>query len=127
MTPSVAATDPGAATLAEIARHWRVCEDTAARIVETARLPDVSLNARRRHRWRDIWRLEGEPWVHPSDWAAYREPLLHPRDLPARDPHDRRERQWRRLVASGRMPSIRLSAGVRRVRACVFDRLASHV
>lgn len=127
MTPSTPTQDPGAATLAGIARHWRVCDDTASDIIAAARLPDVSLNGRARYRWRDIWRLEGEAWVHPADWAAFREPLLHPSDLPGRDPRKRKNRQWRRLVASGRMPSIRLSAGVRRVRACVFDRVEPHV
>jgi hypothetical protein len=127
MTLTALAQDPGAATLSEIARHWRVCEDTAGDIIAAARLPDVSLNARPRYRWRDVWRLEGEPWVHPVDWTAYRAPLLHPGDLPELDPHRRGGRQWRRLVASGRMPSIRLSPGVRRVRACVFERIAPHV
>jgi hypothetical protein len=127
MTPSAPMQDPGAATLAEVARHWRVCDDKAAEIIAAARIPNVSLNGRARYRWRDVWRLEGEPWVHPADWAVYREPLLHPGDLPERDPHARKGRQWRRLVASGRMPSIRLSEGVRRVRACVFDRIAPHV
>jgi hypothetical protein len=127
MTPTTPLQDSGAVTLSEIARHWRVCDDKAADIIAAARLPDVSLNGRARYRWRDVWRLEGEPWVHPADWVAYREPLLHPGDLPERDPHGRKGRQWRRIVGSGRMPSIRLSEGVRRVRACVFDRVAPHV
>jgi hypothetical protein len=118
---------PGTATVSELAAHWAVCEDTARKIIADARLCDVSIDGWARYRWTDIWRLEGEPWVHPADWAAYREPLLHPSDLPNRDPHARKNRQWRRLVASGRMPSIRLSERVRRIRPCVFDRVAPHV
>lgn len=105
--------DPGSASAAEIATHWAVTPATARRLLDAAGLPMIG-QGRRRHLWRDVWRLEGEPFVPPTDWAAFRAPLLRPGDLPAHDPQGRSARTLRRLVQAGRLPAIRLAPGLAR-------------
>jgi hypothetical protein len=118
--------DPGSALLREVRDHWQVSEETARAILRRHGIPTVG-EGRPRYRWRDIWRVEREPWVPPWDWPAFRAPLLCPTDLPALDPHGRSGRTFRRLLATGRIPSIELSPGIRRIRPQVFDQVIGHV
>ena len=114
--------DPGSATVRELCDHWQISEDTARSIVARHGLLPID-RGRQRYRWTDVWRVEGEGWVPSWDWPAYRTPLLRPTELPALDPHGRSDRTFRRLLAAGRIPSIVLSPGVRRVRPCLFERV----
>lgn len=118
---------PGTATVAELARHWVVSSPTVRAILEQAGLPDVAEGGWPKYRWDDVWRLEGAGFVPPCDWADFKAPMLGAGDLAAIDPRGRAARTWRRHVACGRLPSVRLSPGIRRVRACVFDVMVSRV
>jgi hypothetical protein len=82
---------------------------------------------RQRYRWIDISKIEREASLPAWQWPAHREPPRRPTDLPARDPRGRSDRTFRRLLASGAIPSILLSPGVRRVRASVFERVVGNV
>lgn len=115
--------DPGSAKVSEIAAHWAVSPATARAILRAAGLPDVGLGGWSRHRWRDIWALEGDPYVAPADWPDWRAQLLIPSHLHERDPRFS-PRSWRRHVAAGRVRSITLSGGIIRVRPVAFDAAA---
>lgn len=123
----VGSLDPGTIRVPALAVHWAVCETTARVIIAAANLPNVSLSGWSKHRWLDVWRLEGAGFVPPCDWAAFRARLIPVSELSGLDIEGRSARTWRRHVASGRMPSIRLSPDVRRVRECTFHSMAAHV
>jgi hypothetical protein len=112
--------NPGTATVAEIAEHWAVSPATARKILTKAGLTPVG-EGWQRYRWTDIWRIEGEVYVPPADWSDYKKPLLRPRDLPDRDPRDRSQRTFRRLVKADRLPGIRLRPTIVRFRERVVD------
>lgn len=118
--------EAGAATVSELARHWAVSAGTARAIVAEAGLTPVGAG-RRRYMWFDVWRLEGAPFVPPAEWPDYRAPLLRVPDLVHHDAYGRAARTLRRHVAAGRIPSIRLSAGVRRIRPREFELAQHHV
>lgn len=119
-------TDPGSATVRDLCDHWQVSEDTARVVLARHGIEPIG-PGRQRYRWVDIWKIEKEAWLPAWDWPAHREPLLRPTDLPALDPRGRSDRTFRRLLASGAIPSILLSPGVRRVRASVFERVIGNV
>jgi len=118
---------PGTATTSQLAVHWDVCPATARAIIERANLPDVSSSGRRRYRWEDVWRFEGAGVVPRCDWAEFKAPLLVASQLATHDPEGRAARTWRRHVKAGRMPSVRLADGVRKVRPCTFHAVAPYV
>lgn len=118
---------PGTATVSELAVHWSVCDATVRKILAAAGLRDVAQSGWPKYRWDDVWRLEGAGFVPPCDWADFRAPLLRVSELPGLDERGRAGRTWRRHVKTGRMPSIELAPGVRRVRECVFQRMSAHV
>lgn len=118
--------DPGLARLAQVRAHWAVCDDTARAILAAHGLAPAGPGVAR-YRWGDIWRIEGTPWAPADEWPALRAPLLPPADLPGLDPLGRSARTWRRHLATGALPSIRLSASVRRVRPEIFRRAVLHV
>lgn len=120
------ASDPGTALVSAIAAHWRVTEPTARRILKRAGLVPVG-EGWDRYRWTDVWRLEGASFVPPCDHADFQAPLLTAAELPGRDAEGRAPRTMRRYLKSGRLPAIRLSAGVVRIRACDFDAAISYV
>lgn len=120
------AIDPGTALVAEIARHWRVTPPTARRILGTAGLDPVG-DGWDRYRWTDVWRLEKAGHVPACDYADFRAPLLTPAELPERDARGRAPRTMRRDLKSGRLPAIRLSRTVVRIRACDFDATIPYV
>lgn len=119
-------TDPGSATVRDLRDHWQVSEDTARAVLSRHGIAPIA-PGRQRYRWVDIWMIEKEAWLPAWDWPAHRKPLLRPTDLPARDPRGRSSRTFRRLLASGAIPSILLSPGVRRVRPTVFERVVGNV
>ena len=120
------ATDPGTARVSQIAAHWRVTPPTARRILRGAGLAAVG-DGWERYRWVDLWRLEGAGYVPPCDYADFKAPLLTPAELPARDAEGRAARTMRRYLSTGRLPTIRLSASVVRIRACDFDAAIPYV
>jgi hypothetical protein len=121
------ARDPGTVSLSALAAHWGVCNATARTIIAACGLLDVSASGWPKYRWSDVWRLEGAGLVPPCDWADFRKPLLRASDLAALDTNERSARTWRRHVEAGRMPSIRLSDTVRRVRESTFLAMAPYV
>lgn len=116
----------GSALVSTIAEHWRVTPSTARAILACSAIAPVG-SGWNRYRWTDIWRLEGELYVPRCDWQDFRKPLLTTRELRERDPEARAERTFRRYISQRRIPSIRLSKGVVRVRECVFVRAVHHV
>jgi hypothetical protein len=121
------ARDSGTVGLRGLAIHWSVCKATARAITTAHGLPDVSASGWPKYRWSDIWRLEGAGLVPPCDWTDFRKPLLRASELAAIDSKERSARTWRRHVEAGRMPSIRLSDTVRRVRESTFLAMAPYV
>lgn len=119
--------EAGTVGLPALANHWSVCGATARAIIATQGLPDVSASGWPKYRWSDVWRLEGAGLVPPCDWADFRKPLLRASELAAIDSKERSARTWRRHVEVGRMPSIRLSDTVRRVRESTFLAMAPYV
>src|SRR6056297_2065511 len=119
--------DPGTVGLPKLAIHWSVCAATARAIISAQGLPDVSASGWPRYRWSDVWRLEGAGLVPPCDWADFQKPLLRASDLVGLDVKGRSARTWRRNVETSRMPSIRLSDTVRRVRESTFLAMAPYV
>ncbi len=71
----------GSALVSVIADHWRVSPPTARAILAQAGL-EPSGSGWARYLWQEIWRLEGEIFVPPRDWSAFREPLLKTSQLP---------------------------------------------
>jgi hypothetical protein len=112
--------DPGTAKTSKIAEHWDVCLPTARAVIKVAGLIPVS-GCPRKYHWSDIWRLEGEAHVPRGLWSAFKEPLLKVPHLPAFDEKDRSARTWRRHVECNRLPVIRLTDDISRVRKCVFE------
>ena len=102
------------ASLTAVAGHWAVHPDTARRLLRAQGAAPVG--GRRRWAWDDVWRAEGLARVHPMDRAALRRPLLTAEACAARDPLARSVRSWRRYLAEGRLPVVRLDPGIRRVR-----------
>jgi hypothetical protein len=117
--------DAGTATVAEIARHWAIAPATARRIVRTARLPDVG-QVRARYRWIDIWKIEGEVFVPPADYAEMRQPLLRIAELAALDPRPRpaSDRTMRRYARTGVLPdpsALKAAAAVLSISVAVVE------
>lgn len=119
--------DAGTVGLSMLAIHWSVCGATARAIIIAHGLPEVSASGWPKYRWSDVWRLEGAGLVPPCDWADFRKPLLRASDLTGLDVKGRSARTWRRNVETGRMPSIRLSNNVCRIRQCTFLAIAPYV
>jgi len=120
------ASDPGTALVAEIAGHWRITPPTARRILAAAGLNPVG-DGWERYRWTEIWRFEKAGFVPACDYADFKSPLLTPSELPERDARGRAPRTMRRYLKSGRLPAIRLSPTVVRIRACDFDAAIPYV
>ncbi len=111
--------DAGTAKISAIAIHWHVCEPTARRILRAAGVLPVATGPKK-YRWQDIWRLEGEVFVPPADWASFKAPLLTVAELPGLDPEYRKARTWRRYVEKDRLPVIRLPKDIARIRKSIF-------
>ncbi len=116
----------GTARVREIGEHWRVDPDTVRAIIAAHAVPPVGVGMHR-YRWSDIWRLEGISFAAPCDFAELRAPLMLTSELAALDPAGRSARTWRRLLAARRLPSIRLSPRLRRVRRAVFERMVNEL
>lgn len=114
----------GTAKVAIIAEHWHVSDATARNILNAAGLVPVNTGPIK-YSWSDIWLLEGEVHVPPDLWKPYKAKLLKVPDLPVEDDEKRSERAWRRYVEKKRLPVIRLSDTITRVRRCVFE-IAQH-
>ena len=121
------ARDAGTVGLRGLAIHWSLCEATARAIITAHGLPNVSASGWPKYRWSDVWRLAGAGLVPPCDWADFQKPLLRASDLVGLDVKGRSARTWRRNVETSRMPSIRLSDTVRRVRESTFLAMAPYV
>ena len=93
----------GIASLAAVARHWRVSPATAKEILHARGVQDTGLRKRPTFRRTDIWRIEGAPDVPEALWDKYWEPLLTPADLAERMP-DKDPRTIRRDLAAQRWP-----------------------
>ncbi|TNF12997.1 MAG: hypothetical protein EP320_10475 [Rhodobacteraceae bacterium] len=111
--------DAGTAKISAIAVHWHVSKPTARRILLAAGVLPVATGPKK-YRWQDIWRLEGEVYVPPADWASFKAPLLTVAELPGLDPEERKARTWRRYVEKDRLPVIRLSEDIARIRKSIF-------
>jgi hypothetical protein len=118
--------DPGTAKTSLIAQHWQVCLPTARAIIAKAGLIRVN-DSPKKYRWSDIWQLEGEAYVPPSLWTRFKEPLLTIPELPELDVDERSARTWRRHVEHNRLPVIRLTEDISRVRKCVFEKAQHYV
>ena len=111
--------EPLTETLARIARRWSVHSDTARRLlVASGAQPH---GGRRRWAWSDVWRAEGAGRVDPMDRGLMRRPLLSANECAERDPLERSARTWRRYLADGRLPVVRLAPNIRRARESDFD------
>lgn len=119
--------EAGSARVSRIADHWKVCENTARKIIGEGNLIPTKDSGWKRYLWQDIWRLEGEIIVKERFWKDFREPLLTPSELHKLDPEERSARTFRRYLERGVIPSIDLSPTVRRVRRCIFDIVIHHV
>lgn len=117
----------GNAKISQIACHWHVCDDTARAILRDAGLPDMSSGAVSKYSWEDIWRMEGDFYVPPHLYSAFRAPLLTAKDAAQRDPSERSERSWRRYFAAGELRIIRLTPNIVRIRECVLDEALRYV
>jgi hypothetical protein len=106
----------GTASTAEVARHWGVSPDTARGVLRAAGAREAQEAGWPRWLWDDVWRAEGLRAVSRHDWAELRRPLMNAAALAEADPRGRSERSWRRILQHGRLPVLRLSTGVRRVR-----------
>ena len=120
------ATEPGTARVSQIAAHWRVTPPTVRRVLRDAGLTPVG-DGWERYRWVDLWRLEGASFVPPCDYADFRAPLLTPAELPARDAEGRAARTMRRYLKAGKLPAIRLSPSIVRIRPSDFDAAIPYV
>lgn len=119
-------THPGSALVSTIAKHWNVSLPIAREIISTSGLAPIGAGWAR-YLWQDIWRFEQEVLVPRHLWTEFKAPLLKISELPEHDPESRALRTLRRHVEKGRIPSIRLSPNVVRVRACVFSIAIHHV
>ena len=99
-----------------VAAHWAVHPDTALALLRAAGVRPARARAPLRWRWEDVWRLEGDPLVHAADRALLRAPLLTAAMCAARDPLERTAHTWRRLIRAHRLPVVRLSPTLARVR-----------
>ncbi|UWQ20077.1 hypothetical protein [Jannaschia sp. W003] len=106
-------------TLSRIARHWAVHPDTARRLLRASGARPHG--GGRRWEWDDVWAVEGLSSVHPMDRTRLRAPLLTAADCAASDPLGRSPRTWRRHLAAGRLPTVALAPGLRRVRTGDFE------
>lgn len=111
--------DAGTAKISAIAVHWHVSAPTARRVLRAAGVMPVATSPKK-YRWQDIWRLEGEIYVPQADWADYKARLLKAGELPGLDPENRKARTWRRNVEKDRLPVIRLSKDIARIRKSMF-------
>ena len=108
-------------TTGEVARRWRVHPDTARAILRGQAVRPAK-GGRRPRWWVDhVIGIEGGP--RASDGSA-EEALLTAADCASGDPLGRSPRSWRRIMAGGRIPTVRLAPGITRVRANDFVALA---
>ena len=124
---SRASLHPSTLTTQALMAHWRVDDAAAIAILRAAGAAPIDPHARPyRWAWSDVWRCKGLAHVERLDWTAMKRPLLRTRDLGAMGAADVGEggsaRTWRRRLASGRVPSVRLSATLRRVRPADLGR-----
>ena len=124
---SRASLHPGTLTTQTLMAHWRVDDAAAIAILRAAGAAPIDPKARPfRWSWSDVWRCEGLAHVERLDWTHMKKPLLRTRDLVEMDAEDVGKggsaRTWRRRLASGRVPSVRLSATLRRVRPADLER-----
>jgi len=113
------AKEAGTAKISTIAIHWNVSESTARQVLSARGLLPV-VTGPQKYRWQDIWRLEGEVFVPTADWVSFRAPLLTVAELPELDLEERKARTWRRYVEKDRLPVIRLSKDIVRIRESIF-------
>ena len=108
-------------TTGEVARRWRVHPDTARAILRRQAVRPAK--GGRRPRWwvEDVRGIEGGP--RAGDGSA-EEVLLTAADCARGDPLGRSARSWRRIIAGGRIPTVRLAPGITRVRPNDFADLA---
>ena len=99
-----------------VAAHWAVHPDTALALLRAAGVRPARARAPLRWRWEDVWRLEGDPLVHAADRALLRAPLLTAAMCAQKDPLERTAHTWRRLIRAHRLPVVRLSPTLARVR-----------
>lgn len=116
MTQQIRQLSAGMASTAEVARHWGVSPDTAREVLRAAGAREAQESGWPRWLWDDVWRAEGLRAVSRHDWTDLRRPLMDAAALAEVDPRGRSERSWRRMLQHGRLPVVRLSTGVRRVR-----------
>ena len=124
---SRASLHPGTLTTRGVMAHWRVDDAAAIAILRAAGAAPIDPKARPfRWSWSDVWRCEGLAHVERLDWTRMKKPLLRTRDLVEMGAEDVGKggsaRTWRRRLALGRVPSVRLSATLRRVRPADFER-----
>lgn len=116
-------TDPGTATVTQIARHWGLTPSTVRKLLKRAGIVPVSTGPER-YRWRDIWALEGAGYVPPADEAEFRRPLLTPAEVGPLFPH-LKPRTIRNRASKGTLPAIRLGTDWR-FRECDMRKAAIH-
>ena len=107
--------------------HWREDDAAAIAILRAAGAAPIDPHARPyRWCWPNVWRCEGLAHVERLDWTRMKRPLLRTPDLATMGAADvgkgSSARTWRRRLASGRVPSVRLSATLRRVRPADLGR-----
>lgn len=103
----------------QLAEHWAVHRDSVPRIAATLGLRETRLRARPSYRWSDVWAAEGAGAVPERDWPDHRAPLLTPGDLARL--LGVAPRTVRGYLADGRLPVIRLTSRLRRVRPCALE------
>lgn len=124
----------GTATIADVARHWNVDRETATRILAERDVPFVDIEGPLKVEWTDVWVAEGAGFVAPSNYAAFKEPLLRVDRLGAApDKHTRPDAyKWlvnlkpsalRARVAKIGKPIIRLGPRIQAVRPIDLDAL----
>lgn len=110
----------GAVRVADVAKHWRVSAPTARAILQARGATIIDMG----HgyvAWTDVWRIEGVsvPLV-PSEVPAYKAPLLGKYEVA--DRYGVEPRTARRWLSENKVPTIRLSSRLLRVRGCDLDR-----
>lgn len=116
-------TNPGAATVAQIARHWGLTASTVRRLLKRSDTVPASTGPER-YRWRDIWVLEGAGYVPPAAEAEFRRPLLTPAEVRRFFPH-LKPRTITDRALKGTLPAIRLGTDWR-FRECEIRKAAIH-
>lgn len=122
----------GTATITEVARHWKVDRETAARILEDRGVPYVDANGPLQVEWTDIWSIEGAGFVATANYEAFKRPLLRVERLGVAPDNCHQPEAYmllvklkpsalRARVAKIGKPIIRLSERTQRIRPCDLD------